>query len=291
MHMFKMLDRLYDRLWHRWLGNPYYLAKFIDQGQGQTVILLHGIGRPSRDYGTVIKLLLDARHYRVVAYDLLGFNFSPQPRWIKYDIDDHANAVINSIERLRPGHKVIIVGHSMGALIATRVGRLRPDLVRHLVLYQMPVYTGLAQKWRYRLQTNVLYRFYRWIVGHQPNYKDLNRHLVDRYGQRLLGMEVTKQNWLPFTRSLENTIMQQTTAEDIRHLEMKSDIIYGRFDTLVIQPKPDEFLGHNQKNIKIHTIKARHEISDIGATKIAECIIKATEVPVKKQRKTKDVVA
>lgn len=288
--MFGALDKLYDRIWHRWLGNPYYLAKFIDQGKGQTVILLHGIGRPSRDWGTVIKLLLDTNKYRVVAFDLLGFNFSPQPSWIKYDIDDHANAVINSIERLKPGHKVILVGHSMGSLIAARVGNRRPDLVKHLVLYQPPVYTGLKQKWYMRLRTGSLYKFYGWVLKHEPNYKDLNRHLVDRYGQRLLGMEITKRNWLPFTRSLENTIMQQTTAEDIKGLTMKSDIIYGKFDTLVIQPKKDEFLGHDQKNIKIHTIKTRHEITDVGALKIVKCIVGSSTTKPARNKKT-DVVA
>ncbi|HVX47908.1 MAG TPA: alpha/beta fold hydrolase, partial [Candidatus Saccharimonadales bacterium] len=95
-----------DRIWHQWLRRPYHLAKPLDSGSGQPVILLHGIGRTGQTWRHVTELLA-GQPYRLVAFDLLGFGASPKPDWSNYDIDDHARAVIASISGLRPDRPVI----------------------------------------------------------------------------------------------------------------------------------------------------------------------------------------
>lgn len=248
-----------EKFWHGVLKRPYRLARVIDEGQGDPVVLLHGIGRTGQVWSHVVEGLR-ALDRRVVAYDLLGFGQSPKPEIINYSIDDHARAVIAGLTRLKPEQPLVLVGHSMGCLIAVRVARLRPDLVRHLVLYEMPLYEGLPQKRHYRLRTDLYFKFYNWVLQYQPSFQAGDRRLK-RLAQRIAGFEVTPDSWQPFVKSLEHTIMRQTTADDIKHLAMPMDVIYGRLDMLVIRGKPQEVFGEDNNNVTAHTIRARHVIS------------------------------
>lgn len=263
-----------DRFWHRTLQRPYRLARTVDDGQGAPVILLHGIGRTGRVWEHVVALLVPLG-VRVVAFDLLGFGASPQPDWPRYDVNDHARAVIASITKLRLAEPAVLVGHSMGCLVAVRVARLRPDLVKHLVLYEMPLYEGLPEKRRYRLRTDLYLKFYRRITRYQPNFNDRNIRLSDRLARRIAGFEVTAQSWQPFIKSLEHTIIEQTTAEDIKHLDVAMDVIYGSFDMLVIRGQPQQFFGTDKDHIAVHSVRARHVISPKASRFIVERIAAA----------------
>jgi pimeloyl-ACP methyl ester carboxylesterase len=260
-----------DRLWHQWLGRPYQLAKPVDAGAGPPVILLHGIGRTGQVWQHVV-YLLQARGRRLIAFDLLGFGASPKPRWPRYDSDDHARAVIISIERLRLGEPAVLVGHSMGCLVAVRVARLRPDLVRHLVLYEMPLYEGLPEKRRYRLRTNLYLKFYQWVIRQQPTFDMATARLAERLAPKIAGLELTEATWQPFIRSLEHTIMHQTAAEDIQQLDVAMDVIYGSWDMLVIRGKPQQFFGSDKEHILAHTVRASHVISMKASQFIVERI-------------------
>lgn len=252
---------IFDRFWHEKLGRPYRLARTIDAGEGQTVVLLHGLGRTGQVWQHVVERLV-AQGRRVVAFDLLGFGASPKPSWLQYTVDDHAKAVIASIEKL--GHKqpLVVVGHSMGCLVAVRVARLRPDLVKHLVLYEMPLYEGLPEKRIYRLRTNLYFKLYKRVIEYQPSFSASKARVAERLARKIVGFEVSRESWYPFIQSLQNTIMRQTTADDIKAIAIPMDVIYGRFDMLVIRGKPRQFFGKESDHIKAHTVRAGHIISD-----------------------------
>jgi pimeloyl-ACP methyl ester carboxylesterase len=255
-----MANQIFDTLWHRGLGRPYRLAKTVDTGAGATVVLLHGIGR-SAEVWSHVAYYLHTLPIRIVAYDLLGFGKSPKPSWPKYDVDIHAQAVIASLRALKPGGKVVLVGHSMGCLVAVRVARLRPDLVRHLVLYEMPLYEGLPEKRRYKLRLNLYKRLYEAITEYQPSFDAEKVRLAERIAVRIAGFEVTRSSWQPFVRSLRNTIMNQTTAEDIKQLKIPMDVIYGTLDMLVIRGKVTEMFGVDNEFVTAHAVRAKHQIS------------------------------
>lgn len=234
------------------------------------MVLLHGIGRTGAVWQHVVSQLA-ALPYRIVAFDLLGFGASPKPKWVLYDIDDHARSVIASIEKLKFSQPAILVGHSMGCLVAVRVARLRPDLVKHLVLYEMPLYEGLPEKRRYSLRLQAYGRFYKRIMQFQPTF-DGSARFIERLARRVVGFEVTPETWQPFIRSLEHTILSQTAAEDIKELTMPMDVIYGTYDMFVIRGKPQQIFGIDSDNITAHTIRARHEISPKASRFLVERI-------------------
>jgi cis-3-alkyl-4-acyloxetan-2-one decarboxylase len=264
-----------DKFWHQSLKRPFVLAKPIDSGgSNQPIVFLHGIGKTSRVWQNVLPLL-SAYKLRLLALDLLGFGASPKPNWAAYDTNDHAQAVIASIEKYKLSTPVIIVGHSMGCLVAVRVAYLRPDLVKHLVLYEMPLYEGLPNKRSYRLRTDLYRRLYSKILTSKPYYTKDQARLVDNLAKRIAGQEVTKKTWLPFTRSLENTIMKQTTSKEIKGLSVPIDVIYGRYDMLVIRGKAKKFFGTDNDKIAVHTVGAGHVISKRAGQFLATRILEA----------------
>lgn len=261
-----------DKFWHKTLRRPYRLAKVIDEGAGPAVVLLHGIGRTARVWQYLAEQL--APGHRVVALDLLGFGGSPKPAWASYNADDHAGAVIASLDKLALARPILLVGHSMGCLVAVRVAIRRPDLAQHLVLYEMPLYSGLPDKRLYRLRLNFYRALYGRIVNYQPAAMPAGRRarLERKLAGRLLDGEVEPASWLPFARSLKNTVLEQTTAEEIKRLAMPVDIIYGSRDRLVIRGETKAIFGEDVQHVTAHTIAERHQISKKASLFLAERI-------------------
>lgn len=101
---------------HRWSGVP-------------DVVLVHGIGVSHRYFGPLAAHLAHTGR-GVLAPDLPGFGGSPRPRE-PLAIEEHARVLA---ELLDPSRAVVVLGHSMGAQVATELTVARPDLVRGLVL-------------------------------------------------------------------------------------------------------------------------------------------------------------
>lgn len=259
----------FDTLWHRQFGRPYILSKRIDTGSGTPLVLLHGIGRSGRVWQPLVAKMR-RQPFRLVAFDMLGFGDSPKPEWLAYNIDDHARSVIASVQRQHFGQPVVLIGHSLGSLVALRVARLRPDLVRHVILYEMPLYEGLPEKRHYKARLAVYFTFYQWVLKQQPTFGEAKQHFRERLSNKVVGAELTAQTWQPFIKTLQNSIMTQTAAEDIRELRMAADVIYGSRDMFVIRGKVATIFGVDADHITGHTIKASHKISPSAAGFLAE---------------------
>lgn len=225
--------------------------------------MLHGLGRS----GNVWKYVIEESHLagikaHYVAYDLLGFGSSPKPLTIDYDVDDHARAVIYSLSKVRSNNEqVILVGHSMGSLVAVRVAFLRPDLIKHLVLYEMPIYSGLPDKLRYKSRIKTYLKFYEWLSSRDLTYQAVERAYKDKLATKITGIKLSPTTLQPFVRSLRNTIMQQNAAAELPLLKMPSDVIYGTRDALVIRGKAEQLFGTDDELVTTHTLKERHIIS------------------------------
>ena len=124
-------------------------------GNGPVVVLLHGYLSDSLYWHKVRSKL--TKRYTVVSIDLLGFGKSPKPKRVPYSIQIHAKLVADIIADVSEG-PVIIVGHSMGALIACQVSRDYPSMVARLILSNMPLYKNAEQARSVIQNTNTLYR-------------------------------------------------------------------------------------------------------------------------------------
>lgn len=256
----------------------------MDVGQGQPVVLLHGIG-VSHKVWQYMPSLLGTKRFRLIGFDLLGFGASPKPEWLAYTADDHARAVIAGMERLGV-KQAILVGHSMGSLVAVRVARLRPDLVCHLILYQVPIYEGLPDARRYNLRRDWYFKLYRLLIS-SPELASAEVRSLRKTIARMVGFTIRQEIWLSFTRSLEHTIIEQHTMEDMRHLNQPIDVIYGSLDLLVIRGRPRKVLDE-VRQVQTHTIIQKHRVSLRASKFIAARIEGAANVAyTEKSRRTR----
>ncbi len=86
----------------------------VDKGHGTPIVLLHGLGNNHTSWTFVSKHLDEAKS-RVIALDLLGFGDAPKPQNCKYTPQDHAVAVIRTLDSLDI-KRAVIAGHSMAVL-------------------------------------------------------------------------------------------------------------------------------------------------------------------------------
>lgn len=92
------------------------LTKYLSEGKGKTILLLHGWGDDSRTYKVVQRSL--SQNYHTVAVDLPGFGSTDAPNEA-WNLDLYGDFVARFIKKL--GLKVYaLVGHSNGGAIAIR---------------------------------------------------------------------------------------------------------------------------------------------------------------------------
>jgi len=114
--------------------------RVVEEGDGPTVVLLHGLFADHRTWNGVRDRLKDS--CRVIAPDLPGFGQSeiPPSSRFAYDIDAFAEALTDLYAGLELG-RAALVGHGLGAAVAMTVAARHPELVSHLVLIGAHAYT------------------------------------------------------------------------------------------------------------------------------------------------------
>lgn len=110
------------------LGSPVHFIDF--GGAGTAMVLVHGLGGAAINWLAVGPLL--ARRGRVLALDLAGFGRTP-PAGPSADLETQRD-VLDRFLRLVVGGPAIVVGNSMGGLVALMEAASAPDRVTALVL-------------------------------------------------------------------------------------------------------------------------------------------------------------
>jgi pimeloyl-ACP methyl ester carboxylesterase len=116
------------------LGDDVHLF-YTEDGTGEPVILLHGWCCDSHDWSWLIPKLAADR--RVIALDLRGHGRSSAPA-AGYDprqLAEDVAAVLRALEAT----SAVVIGHSLGTVVASALAVLHPEMVRGLVLVD-PIY-------------------------------------------------------------------------------------------------------------------------------------------------------
>jgi pimeloyl-ACP methyl ester carboxylesterase len=106
---------------------------YIERGEGDPVVLLHGNGSMIQDFESSGLVDLVAKEHRVIVFDRPGFGHSDRPRNVVWTPDAQAEAIKLALAQLGVSN-AIILGHSWGASVAVAMALRSPDLVRGLVL-------------------------------------------------------------------------------------------------------------------------------------------------------------
>lgn len=190
-------------------------------GTGEVVVLLHGFVASS-GYWKKLQPLLTRLGYRVITIDLLGFGCAPKPANGEYTYVDHVAHIRQALARFHVSEPVIMIGHSMGALLAARYSRLHAADVKSLILLHPPLYRDMAQARETLRNTSVFYRVlldsrarhYLWIV--LRNIGAVSRHT--RYSRE---------------QSLTNIIEKAELIDDLERLQKKTLLFVGSRDRKV----------------------------------------------------------
>ncbi len=110
---------------------------YTDAGEGEPVLLLHGIPTWSFLYHEVIPVL--ARHYRVLAPDFLGHGYSDRRDRFDRSLAAQTAMILRLLDYLEID-RATIVGHDTGGGVALLMGIEHPDRVRRLVLCNVVAY-------------------------------------------------------------------------------------------------------------------------------------------------------
>lgn len=109
-------------------GDPARIA-YTRAGQGAPVVLIHGVGLRGAIWGPQVEAL--RADYDVIAVDMPGHGGSSLPP-ADATLSHYADAILALLDALGIG-RAHVVGHSMGALVATEFALAHPGRVASLV--------------------------------------------------------------------------------------------------------------------------------------------------------------
>lgn len=104
----------------------------------EPVLLLHGLGDARSTWRHLVPGL--AMRYRVLALDFRGHGESGHARGT-YSLPHHLADAVALCDRVLAG-PAVVVGHSLGGVVAHTMALSRPDLVRGVLLEDPPLYPG-----------------------------------------------------------------------------------------------------------------------------------------------------
>ncbi len=124
-------------------------------GSGPDVLLLHGWASSCQMWTALSEDLADAA--RCWAVDLPGFGHSRLPAHIRPDIDAHVRWIADFCHEhaIKPR---VVIGHSMGGMLALKLAHTHPELAQRLALV-CPVVTG-----RFGLHVNEVFGSQLWLM-------------------------------------------------------------------------------------------------------------------------------
>ncbi len=204
-----------------------------------TVIFIHGIAADSSSFKKAIEYLEGTRSMkdvRFVALDLLGAGKSYSSDKLKYDFNDQLTALDNSIKKLEIETPVILVGHSMGTLIATRFAENHKRLVKKMILISPPVYREEDLK--------------------NPAFKaamEAFREIMARKNRKILETKA-------FNNEMELIVSNPKNYEKLVETTVPTTLIYGELDQIIAA---FNIPGLIKKNPNISAIRTagRHSVS------------------------------
>jgi pimeloyl-ACP methyl ester carboxylesterase len=104
---------------------------YIEAGQGDPILLLHGLGGTKASFLPTVSAL--ASDFRLIAPDHLGFGESDKPIGAAYDAAFFARAITALMDELQID-RAHVVGNSMGGRVALELGFAHAERVNQIVL-------------------------------------------------------------------------------------------------------------------------------------------------------------
>lgn len=264
--------------WYRKLGHPMRLATAYDSRTKDprlTVVFLHGISATSNTWVPSIRKMRqdpELRNIRFVALDLLGFGKSLHADWLDYDYLEYNQALDRALVDLRISTPFVLVGHSMGALIAADyVTNFTPTLPPcRLILVSPPV---LMVAELARLPDKV----------YTQSYSSLHKFATDvpaadviaKIIQRFSSFRSSYLKTVAFSKSMEQIILSRRNYQTFTRIQTPTLLIHGHFDPLVLGANLRRAAKQNPRYLTYQSVIGQH---DLSAGKRARIVTELKEI-------------
>lgn len=235
------------------------LKKVHDQCGSKTprlaVIFVHGIAADSSSFANAIKYLEGTRSLkdvRFIAFDLLGSGKSMRSDKLEYDYSDQLEALHNSIEKLKLDIPIVMVGHSMGTLIATHYADKYKKSIKELILISPPIYT----------ERDLL----------SPAFKAGMKMFTEGVSLKNRGILEEKS----FNNSMKKIVLNPHNYKTLVGITTPTILIYGNLDQFIASYNIPSVLEANPKYIvKAIKTEGRHGVSRDKYTKLVSILEEA----------------
>ncbi|MFN4337188.1 MAG: alpha/beta fold hydrolase [Candidatus Nitrosocaldus sp.] len=212
-----------------------YRIRYLEEGSGPNLILVHGLGGSAKSWINNISDLAKDNHH-VYALDMLGFGRSDKPR-IDYTIDLFVDMLKGFMDTLAVD-KASIVGSSLGGQIAAEYALKHQERVYRLILVAPAGFTPKGFK-----GTNAL-RNYTRIFNAKS--KDGLKHLLER----VHGISISEEyiDWMYEYIRMENakhayiSALRNSAKAERLSRRFKRALESGSIKALVIWGKDDRII-------------------------------------------------
>lgn len=223
----------------RWFDGPRGRMHYLDEGQGQPILLVHGNPTWSFLYRKMIPWLTQSG-FRCLVPDLLGYGLSEHPVSFGFTAREQVEALLAFVQA-RELEDLVVLGQDWGGPIALGVSVQMPESIRGIVL-------GSTFAWRASGITR--------CIGHVLRLGAIQRWMVngDRFIERMMGLartSLTKQELEHYQLVASTPDLRRAKAVLPRELldaddwldELERGVIQrlGEARTLLIQGKKDAF--------------------------------------------------
>lgn len=237
---------------------------YLDEGQGETILFVHGTPSWSFDFRNIIKKL--KTDFRCVAIDHIGFGLSDKPEHYDYSTQNHSKT-LETFVLDKKFENITLVVHDFGGPIGLNFARQHSGKVKNLVILNSwlwsnknaPDFVKLTKMLKSPLLP-FLYRYLnfspRFILPRSFGEKKLPKRLLKQYTKPFA--DKTQRNGaLAFVKSLLN---DQDWFEELwnnRHTiaDKPALFIWGMKDPVIKPYNLDKFISGftNSKTVKLET--------------------------------------
>lgn len=224
-------------------------------GSGPPIVLVHGYLSSSQYFKTIQKRLSATN--TVVAMDLLGFGKSPKPRG-DYTYDDQIDAIRDTLHALDIKKPFILIGHSMGALIALRYATRYADDITSLQLFNPPIFNDTSQMIDTHKQSGRHYRMMLYSPIREGYWKALKAVPHNKTKRR---PEINFADTIRMSRharegSYKHILGGAQFFSDLRKTTIPVALIVGKYDRLVYQENLQ--LKELPSNVDLQIVETGH---------------------------------
>lgn len=204
---------------------------YSERGQGDTVVLLHGLWGGTNEWQPIIEPL--SERHRVIALDAIGFHDSAKPE-AHYHNALLAEFLAGFLVALDLD-SVTLMGHAMGANLATYTAVHHPDRVARLVLVDGAGYRNPERDLAAPMSAGMV-NFRRMATGSSLRATEafLKRRVLDDSLVTREWAETAFSMWLGSARAIGDMLREggDVTPDEMQSLMLPTLIVWGSDDAV-----------------------------------------------------------